>query len=543
MSERALRVEGLEKSFNGTVANDGIDLTIEAGEFHGIIGPNGSGKTTLFNVITGFLEPDAGAVFFEGEEITGLPPDAIARRGLVRTFQITSGFENLTVRENLLSAYAGGLSNGFRVPDDQRQRAAELLELLELEAVADHEASDLSGGQQKLLELGRVMMREPDCLLLDEPTASVNPALQQRLLAFLRRINDEGTTVLLIEHDMNVVAEMIDRLSVLNRGRVITQGSFDEVTSDVTVRDAYLGTAREATVDPENKQSAASSGTAGVGHEPASVAESADPDRNRGRQPDDHGEKSRDGGSERSKDEGGEGYLQARNLVTGYGTHTVVDGVSVQSRDGVTCIFGPNGSGKSTLLKALAGVVPVWSGEIELDGQSMTGRQSHEFIEAGITMVPQRDMIFEGLTVKENLQLGGAAVTVERPIEERMADVFEAFPPLEKKLSSRAGSLSGGQQTMLGFGRAMMGGGDVFLLDEPTSSLAPTITDDIFGMIETLVNEDKQVILVEQNVREALPVADHVYILAGGTIRFDGSSEQLRDEDFLMRRFLGIESA
>lgn len=524
-----IRVEGLSKSFNGTVANDGIDLAVESGEFRGIIGPNGSGKTTLFNAITGFLEPDAGRIVFDGDDITALSPDAIARRGLLRTFQITTPFENLTVRENMLSTYSGGWLSGVRIPEEKRARAAELLALLELERVADTEASDISGGQQKLLELGRVLMLEPDCVLLDEPTASVNPVLQERLLDVLRRINDEGTTIVLIEHDMNVVRETVDRVSVLNRGRIITQGTFEAVTSDVTVRDAYLGSGTEADAtggeSPEADGVPSESGTDSTTAAATSAATT--------------------GGQQRAEQPGApdlqESRLVATDVVTGYGNHTVVDGASVQSRDGVTCIFGPNGSGKSTLLKAMAGVLPVWGGQIEYDGRSMTGRDAHEFIKAGVAMVPQRDMIFGGLTVRENLQLGATVVSDDRVVEERIESVLDAFPPLGDKLSSRAGSLSGGQQTMLGFGRAMMSGGDVYLLDEPTSSLAPSITDDIFGMVERLVEDGAQVVLVEQNVREALSVADHVYILAGGTIQFDGPPERLHDDAALLQRFLGIE--
>lgn len=535
MSESILDVADLRKSFNGAVANDGITLSIEAGEFHGIIGPNGSGKTTLFNTVTGFLKPDSGRVRFDGEDIVGLSPDDIARRGLVRTFQVPALFAAQTVRENLLSAYAGGLRDGLRTPSRQRERAEELLQLLELESVAETRAVDISGGQQKLLELGRAMMRDPACLLLDEPTGSVNPSLQERLLTYLREVNATGTTIVIIEHDMDVIADVSDRISVLNGGRIITQGTFTEVTSHPDVRDAYLGGDPGSATEPET--TAANSNQTGTGAGGATAVTNVEQTRRK------TDLQSAQPGRSASGATKGEPFarLVGRNIVTGYGNHTVLDGVSIRSRDGITCVFGPNGSGKSTLLKALTGIIPVWSGSVNYRGRPMTGHDPHEFIEAGIATVPQVDMIFDGLTVRENLQLGATVVSDDNLVEARLDSVLDAFPPLEAHLSSRADSLSGGQRTMLGFGRAMMTGGDVYLLDEPSSSLDPSITDDIFDVVKEFVDRDSQVIIVEQNVRKALEVADYVYILAQGAVRFEGPPDELRDESMLLRLYLGMD--
>jgi ABC-type branched-subunit amino acid transport system ATPase component len=232
-----LETSDLTKQFGAIVANDGVDLTVERDEIRGIIGPNGAGKTTLFNTITGFLKPDAGTVHFDGTDITGWSPAKISQQGLYRTFQITSPLEDMTVYKNLLAAYTPGL----RVPDWKRERADEVLELLEIEHQREKNAGDLSGGQQKLLELGRVLMLEPDCIMLDEPTAGVNPALQERILRYLRTANDEGTTLIVIEHDMKVIDEITDRVSVFAQGSIIAEGTFDEVKDDPRVRDAYLG--------------------------------------------------------------------------------------------------------------------------------------------------------------------------------------------------------------------------------------------------------------------------------------------------------------
>ncbi|MEF8908222.1 MAG: ABC transporter ATP-binding protein, partial [Haloarculaceae archaeon] len=242
MSQRQLAVENLTKTFGAVTAVDDVTLSFEAGLSHGVIGPNGSGKTTLFDLITGFQTPDSGTVEFAGRDVTGDGPDRLARRGLVRTFQIVSPFEGLTVRENLHSVYTDGLgASGLTVSEETADRAERVLEDLDLTAVADHEASDISGGQAKLLELGRVLMLDPDCLLLDEPTAGVNPATQRRVLDALRAVNDRGTTLIIIEHDMRVIDEVADRITVLSGGRVLTRGSFSEVVADEQVRDAYIG--------------------------------------------------------------------------------------------------------------------------------------------------------------------------------------------------------------------------------------------------------------------------------------------------------------
>jgi branched-chain amino acid transport system ATP-binding protein len=232
-----LEVEEVRKLFGALVANDGISLSVERGEVRGIIGPNGSGKSTFFNTVTGFYRPDGGTITFDGTDVTGRRPHEIARMGLARTFQIVSPFENLTVRENLLAVH----SPGVRVGAGKRERAAEILEFLEIDHLADDEASDMSGGQQKLLELARLLMLEPDCIMLDEPTAGVNPALQQRIVDRLEAMNERGTTFVVVEHDMDLIRSFADRVTVFDRGTVIAEGSFDEVTSQSRVRDAYLG--------------------------------------------------------------------------------------------------------------------------------------------------------------------------------------------------------------------------------------------------------------------------------------------------------------
>ena len=549
MTRPILSTEGLTKRFGSLVANDELSVTVEADTIHGIMGPNGSGKSTFFNTVTGFYRPDGGTVRFDGEDVTGWKPDEIARRGLARTFQIPSPFEDLTVRENLLAVFTGGLRSGVRVPDEKRSRADKLLELLEIDHVADQEAGGVSGGQEKLLELGRILMLEPACVMLDEPTAGVNPSLRNRLLDHLETLNDRGTTFVIIEHDMRVIADVCDRVTVFNQGQVLVEGDFESVTSDERVRDAYLGGAAdhdaslETLIEEEETGSAAvddaatdptpaaaggavATGSAGASSGVAATGATASTASAR---------------SEVGAASDGESWLVGENLVSGYGNHRVVDGVSVESRDGVTCVFGPNGSGKSTLLKTLAGVVPAWEGTVRHRGTDLTGNRPAENVHRGVTMLPQDGGIFGNLTVRENLLLGGYTVDDGAVREERFDEVLSAFPELEDKLDEKGQSLSGGQQMMLSYGRAMMTGAEVYLLDEPSSGLAPSLIDQVFEMTRRLVESGAQVVLIEQNVREALRIADYVYILAQGQLQFEGTPDDLTGENDLVELYLGLD--
>ncbi len=252
-----LRVRELTKRFGGLRALDGCTLEVAADGITGLIGPNGSGKSTLFNCVTGFYAPDGGEVRFGDLPLDGLPPWEVARRGVVRTFQLTRVFPRLTCLENLLAAPAGQPGERLlpallrpprvrRVETDLRARAEALLGRLGLDRHADAPAGTLSYGQQKLLELGRALMTDPRLLLLDEPAAGINPALLEHLVRLIRDLHREGRGFLIVEHDMRFVMALCERVVVLDQGRVIAAGTPAEVARDPRVLDAYLGPARGA---------------------------------------------------------------------------------------------------------------------------------------------------------------------------------------------------------------------------------------------------------------------------------------------------------
>ncbi len=253
-----LRVRDVGKRFGGVRAVDGCGFDVRRGSITGLIGPNGAGKTTLFNIIAGFLRPDTGEILLDGENVTGLAPHQLFRRGLVRTFQIPQEFQRLTVLDNLMlvpPAQLGEslLASWFRwgsvcgEQDDIRRRAEEVLDFLQLTPLRDEFAGNLSGGQKKLLELGRTMMTDARIVLLDEPGAGVNPTLMAKLTADIRRLNEErGYSFCIIEHDMDLVAALCDPVVVMAEGRVLTEGSMAAVRRDERVIEAYFGGARGA---------------------------------------------------------------------------------------------------------------------------------------------------------------------------------------------------------------------------------------------------------------------------------------------------------
>jgi len=250
--EAILAIEGLKKAFGGLQAVDGASFTVSEGSITGLIGPNGAGKTTMFNLLTGVLAPDSGTVRFREQSVEGRRPEDIVAEGIGRTFQTPRIFRGMTVRENL--AFAAQAQSGesainavFRSGRVNREEAQlreevdEVLSFLDLAELADEYARGLSGGQRKLLELGRVLMLDPDLVLLDEPVAGVNPVLAEDLLDRLHALNDEGRTLLLIEHDMEVVMNNCDWIVVLHNGQVLATGPPEEIRNNEEVLEAYLG--------------------------------------------------------------------------------------------------------------------------------------------------------------------------------------------------------------------------------------------------------------------------------------------------------------
>lgn len=247
-----LQIENLEKSFGGIKAVNRCSLKVQKGSITGLIGPNGAGKTTLFNLITGFHKPDRGDIWFSGNRIDGLPPHKIARRAISRTFQIPRELKEMTVLENLmlipLTQKGEKIWNSLFRPSVVRSQEREImekalyvLEFVELIQLKDDYAKSLSSGQKKLLELARTLMSDPKMILLDEPGSGVNPTLMRKLIRNIEKLREKGGTFFLIEHDMDLIMNLCDRVIVMNKGRELAEGKPDDIKRDERVMEAYLG--------------------------------------------------------------------------------------------------------------------------------------------------------------------------------------------------------------------------------------------------------------------------------------------------------------
>jgi neutral amino acid transport system ATP-binding protein len=251
-----LVADEVRRSFGGLTAVDVDHIEVQRGAITALIGPNGAGKTTFFNLLTGFDQADEGSWQFDGKELAGVPAHKVARQGMVRTFQLTKSLARLSVLDNLKLGAINQRGERFfasmvrplwsRQEAEVEARAEDLLVRFKLDHMRDEYASSLSGGQRKLLEMARALMVEPQMVMLDEPMAGVNPALTQSLLAHVKQLREDGMTVMFVEHDMDVVHDISDWVIVMGEGRVIAEGTPDDVSSNDAVIDAYLGAHHDA---------------------------------------------------------------------------------------------------------------------------------------------------------------------------------------------------------------------------------------------------------------------------------------------------------
>ena len=486
--------------FGGIRAVDGASIEIAEGSITGLIGPNGAGKSTLFNVVAGLFPPTSGQVWLDGDEITGLPPHALFHKGLLRTFQIAHEFSTLTVRENLMmvpSPQPGEvLWDAWFRPSAVRAREAEVrakaddvIAFLEISHVADERAGNLSGGQKKLLELGRTMMVDAKIVFLDEVGAGVNRTLLNTIGDAIIRLNKErGYTFCMVEHDMDFIGRLCDPVIVMAEGKVLTIGHPTEVMKNEAVIEAYLGRGLKNKV---------------VRGEAAHMT-----------------------------------YLAASAMTGGYGGADILHGCTLAvDRGEIAVIVGPNGAGKSTAMKAVFGMLGLREGAVTLEGRDITGLSPQQRVHAGMGFVPQTSNVFVSMSVEENLEMG--AYIREDDFSETMEQVFGLFPILRQKRRQPAGELSGGQRQQVAVGRALMTRPQLLMLDEPTAGVSPIVMDELFDKILEVAATGIAILMVEQNARQALNIADRGYVLVQGRNRYTDTGEALLADPEVRRTFLG----
>jgi branched-chain amino acid transport system ATP-binding protein len=501
-----LLATGLSVHFGGVRAVHDVSFEAKSGEITSIIGPNGAGKSTLLNLICGFYRPDQGHVRLGDRDITHMSVHAIARAGIARTYQATQLFTDMTVLDNILIALRrgrlglqfrlSGISPLTRLAAERRlgdqELAESILAFVGYGGALDQAAGALAHVDKRLVEIARALAMKPGVLALDEPAAGLDTGDTARIGDLLRKVARAGIAVILVEHEMNLVMGISDRVIVLDAGSKISEGTPAQVSVDPHVLKAYLGEAKSA--NRARRQPLAS------GREPVMTTE---------------------------------------RLGSGYGAASVIRDVTVAVESGeLVAVLGANGAGKTTLMRALSGLNRPIAGAVLLLGERIESYEASRVARRGLVLVPEGRQVFPELSVIDNLRLGAYA----RPsadLRQRIEQLLDRFPQLRSRRDQRAGLLSGGEQQMLAIARGLIARPRLLLLDEPSLGLAPTLLDRLYDLLAELRDEGTTILLVDQAAGLALSVADRSYLIVSGSVKQVDSAAAMRSDPVLLRAYLG----
>jgi len=493
-----LIARGLTKRFGAFTAVDRVDLDFREHEFRVVIGPNGAGKTTLFNLLTGMHRAEEGTLTYLGRAMNGRPTKAFPRAGLCRSFQIVNLFEQLTVEENIRLAVQARhrerynpLRRADRIPQVARE-ADEIIAFTGLKGMEPARVADLSGGGKRLLEIAIALASRPRVLFLDEPLAGLAAAERSRFAKLIKLLS-KSITVVMIEHDMDHAFDIAERITVMHAGRILADGTPEEVRDNRLVQDIYLGRGRGAASELR-------SGTLPVRSPVQPLGATGAP------------------------------VLALANVNTFYGTSQILHDVGLKLRAGeIVGLLGRNGAGKSTTIKSIMGLAPARSGTISIGDRDLTRLPPQEVARHGIGYVPQGRRLFGTLTVAENLEIGGMRRHTGEGLSWTFDQICAFMPKLRLLMHRKAGVLSGGEQQMVAIARALSGNLRVLLLDEPFEGLAPAVVDEVFDAVSRL-REAVPIIIVEHDLDRVLALVDRVYVLDRGTVVHEGPARPLLDD-------------
>lgn len=570
-----LRVRDLEKSFQGLHAVNKVSFDLHEGEIISIIGPNGSGKSTTINLISGFISPDSGIIDIDNNPVAGLSAAEVADRGLARTFQNGRVFAGLSVDENIGLGYHKKLHSQRPFKGLQRFPIVRWLSLLaetgvalipgpharrenrevderigreidrfkeRLESRRNDLAYTLSYANRRRTEIARAHISEPKLLLLDEPTAGMNQSETAEVLQQLQHLKAQGHTILLVEHKIDLVTALSDKVLAMDGGRIIAQGDPDDVRKNPQVVEAYLGKRRSVA----KKKAIDSRGVLNIQN---ALPTAQTTEQNLDGVSEQLASSTRDRAINEQQESGqpnpiaheGSPLLTLQDVDVFYGQVHALQHISIEIPQGaIVSLLGGNASGKSTTMKTILGLKHPKNGSIHYDGADITSVSTRHRVIAGIAAVPEARRVFPQMTVQENLLAGGYT---RKKSDERLADVaqmYERFPRLKERRNQQAGTMSGGEQQMLAFARALMSHPRLICMDEPTMGLSPRLVEDVLEQIAKLRDElGVSVLMVEQQAELALSIADYGYVLQNGSIRLQGEASSLLNNPQVQEAYLG----
>lgn len=509
-----LNVSELSKNFGGLQALSNVSFDLKEGESLGIIGPNGSGKTTLVNLITGFVRPSSGAVFFRGKRITNMRPNKRVELGIARTFQMVKPFYNMSAYKNIIiplySNRVKKLKGGKY--GDRDHVAIDFLEEVgfDKDSLVPYKATGtLPHGYLKRLELARALALRPELLILDELYSGMSMSEVASTLPLIERIKEEGMSLIMVEHRLRELFSVVDRVVVLNFGQKIAEGPSKKVMGNEEVKRAYIGKEVAST----------------------SVIQTGD----------------------ESKKKEKVNILEINNLMVFYENALALNDLSLEVNKGeIVGVFGSNSAGKSTLMNAISGLLMhlrykeerkggeriTILGKIKFEGKDIIHTKPSQRVEKGIVLCRERHPVFRESSVLENLRISGH-LSKRNALQAKIEFVFDLFPHLKNLKRARAGMLSGGEQQMLAIGIALVASPKLLLMDEPLLGLSPAMQGEVVRALKAIRQEGITILVTEQYAAPVIPIVDRGYVVESGSFVVSGTRDELMENPEVKSSYFG----